>query len=55
MKRPAPSFADRMVMLGGFLAVLSTGFFGAEPPRIESASPAYIQCAQTQSNCSSYP
>jgi len=31
IKKPAPT-GDRAVAIGGFLAVLLTGFFGAEPP-----------------------
>jgi hypothetical protein len=49
MKRPPPSFADRMVMAVGFLAMLATGFFGAELPQIEPAARA-IPYIQTQSD-----
>ncbi|HKO88901.1 MAG TPA: hypothetical protein VJU83_10370 [Burkholderiales bacterium] len=32
------SFTDRLVMSGGLLAVVCTGFFGAEPPSPERLS-----------------
>ena len=53
IKQPAPA-GDRAVAIGGFLAVLLTGFFGAEPPA-QPVEYSAVQCAQQHvaSECAS--
>ena len=41
------SVGDRAVAIGGFLTVLLTGFFGAEPPaQPAQAAVQMVQCTQ---------
>jgi hypothetical protein len=43
MSNPQSVLADRLVLALGFAAMLCTGFYGAEPPSIESAAIPYIR------------
>lgn len=36
--KPDTCLSDRLVIVGGLLAVVCTGFFGAEPPSTERLS-----------------